>query len=162
MGQVCRCCSSPHKAAIDEALVAGRSGEDISRSFQVSEASVQRHRVSHLSPALIAIKQRREERHGIKLVDRLESVVAKVENLIEIAEADKQPAMMLAAAKEFRSGVELIARLTGELDERPQVVVNLASSPELAQIISLLMSALAPYPDARIAAANVLDVEALS
>lgn len=122
---------------------------------------MQRHRVAHLSPALIAIQQQRERRRGVKLTDRLEAVLLKVENLIELAEADKQPAMMLSAAKEFRSGVELIARLSGELDERPQIVVNLAASPELAAIISLLMSALAPYPDARIAAAQVLDVEAI-
>lgn len=96
----------------------------------------------------------------MKLVDRLDRVVAKVEALIETAEEDGKPSQMLAAAREFRSGVELLARLTGELDERPQMVtVNVLSSPEVAQMLGALMVALAPYPEARIAAAEVLDVE---
>jgi len=156
----CTVCTSPHRAAVDDALVAGRSQQDISSETGIHEASIQRHRVSHLSPALVAIQQRREERRSVKLVDRLDSVVTSVERLVHAAEADGSSAKMLAAAREFRSGVELLARLTGELDERPQAVtINVLSSPEVAAMASSLLSALAPYPEARIAAAQILDVE---
>ena len=94
----------------------------------------------------------------MKLVDRLDSVAAKVETLIESAEEDGNPALMLAAAREFRSGIELIARMTGELDERPQMVtVNVLASAEVTELLRMLMSALEPFPEARIAAAAALD-----
>lgn len=160
MSRRCTVCTSPSRSAIDESLVAGRSQADISSEFGVNEASIQRHRVSHLSPALVAVQARREERRSVKLVDRLDNVVAKVEALIESAEEAGKPAQMLAAAREFRSGVELLARLTGELDEKPTMVFNVMASPEVAEMAAALMLALAPYPEARIAAASVLDNEA--
>lgn len=160
MSRACTVCVSPNRSAIDDALVAGRSQADIASDHSVSEAAIQRHRKAHLSPALVAVQARREERRSVKLVDRLDAVVGKVEALIDSAEEDGKPAQMLAAAREFRSGVELLARLTGELDERPQLVtVNVLSSPEVAQMAASLMVALQPYPDARIAAAAVLDVD---
>jgi len=160
VSRACTICTSPYRAQIDDGLVAGRSQQDIAGEFHVHEASIQRHRVSHLSPALVAVQARREERRSVKLVDRLDRVVTAVEKLVHAAEADGSSAKMLAAAREFRSGVELLARLTGELDERPQIVaVNVMASTEVAQMASALLAALAPYPDARIAAAAVLDVE---
>lgn len=160
MARPCTVCQSPNLVQIDSALVAGRSQEFISAEYGPGEAAIQRHRVSHLSPALVAIVARREERRSVKLVDRLDAVVTSVEHLVHQAEADGSSAQMLAAAREFRSGVELLARLTGELDERPTIqVVNVLSSPEVAAMASALLSALAPYPEARIAAAAVLDVE---
>lgn len=159
MSRSCTICASPALPAIDEALVAGRSGQDIAAAHGVSEAAVHRHRRAHLSPALVAVAARRDERRSVRLVDRLDAVIARVEALVESAEEADNPSMMLAAAREFRSGLELLARLTGELDEKPQLIVNLAASPELAGIIAALMAALAPYPEARIAAAAILDAE---
>ena len=72
---------------------------------------------------------------------------------------------MLAAAREVRAGLELLARLTGELDEKPVTTVNVLASPELAGIITTMLRALEPYPQAKIAAAaalNVIDVESAS
>ena len=158
MARPCTVCASPNLAAVDEALVAGRSQQSIEAEFGVSEYAVQRHRKVHLSPALVAVAARREERRAVKLVDRLDLVVAKVETLIGTAEADGNPTQMLAAAREFRSGIELIARLTGELDERPQLVtVNVLASAEVTDLLRVLMSALEPFPEARIAAAAALD-----
>jgi hypothetical protein len=158
MSRPCSVCQSPAVAKIDEALVAGRSQESISAEYGPGEAAIQRHRKAHLSPALVAVAARREERRSVKLVDRLDAVVAKVEALIESAEEDGNPTQMLAAAREFRSGIELIARLTGELDERPQLVtVNVLASAEVTDLLRMLMSALEPFPEARIAAAAALD-----
>jgi hypothetical protein len=69
---------------------------------------------------------------------------------------------MLAAARELRACWELQAKLTGELTERPTTVVNVLASPEIQNLTVVLLKALAPYPEARIAAADALmaaDVE---
>ena len=60
------------------------------------------------------------------------------------------------APRELRSCLELQARLTGELDERPSMTVNLLASTEIQGLVGLLLSALAPFPEARIAAAGAL------
>lgn len=53
--------------------------------------------------------------------------------------------------------MELLAKLTGELDERPQVnVLNVSASPEWLGIQSSMLEALAPYPEARTAVAGAL------
>lgn len=66
-------------------------------------------------------------------------------------------------AREIRSSLELVARLRGELNDRPQnVTVNVLSTAEFASITARLIEALTPWPEARIAAADVLDVEEIA
>ena len=84
--------------------------------------------------------------------------MGRIRNLIAACEATGSAGPLTAAAREFRSSLELLAKLTGELDERPTTVVNVLSSPEVAGLITALLGALAPFPDARVAAAAVLDV----
>jgi len=51
----------------------------------------------------------------------------------------------------------VIARITGELDERPTVqILNVASNPEWVAIRTALMVALAPHPAAAEAVALAL------
>jgi len=128
----------------------------------LGERAIQRHRVAHLSPAVVSVLAQREERGAVRIVDRLEVLVTKVSALVDQAESSGASGVMLAAAREVRAGLELLARLTGELDEKPVTTVNVLASPEITGIISALLTALAPYPQAKIAAAaalNVIDVE---
>jgi len=94
----------------------------------------------------------------VRIVDRLEALVTKVSALVDQAESTGASGVMLAAAREVRAGLELLARLTGELDEKPVTTINLLSSPEIQNLTVVLLKALAPYPEARIAAAEALDV----
>jgi hypothetical protein len=59
----------------------------------------------------------------------------------------------LGAIREARGNVELLAKLLGELDERPVVNVVLID-PEVRDAI---VRALAPYGEARLAVANALE-----
>jgi hypothetical protein len=53
--------------------------------------------------------------------------------------------------------VELLAKLSGELDERPQVnILNVAASPEWLATQAAMLQALAPFPEARLAVAGAL------
>jgi len=62
-----------------------------------------------------------------------------------------QTAQALNVLKERRGQHELLARLTGVLDSRPQVTVNLMASPEWLAVRGVTLSALMQYPDARAA-----------
>ena len=57
----------------------------------------------------------------------------------------------LAGIGQARACLELLAKLLGELDERPQV--NVVLSAEWISVRAVLLSALAPFPDARAAVA---------
>jgi hypothetical protein len=160
MARSCTVCVHPEKVAIDKAIVAGKSRAEISTTYKVGDSAVKRHReANHVSKALIAVQARREERGAATVLDQINQLVDKVRVFIDRAEASGDDALTLKGIGELRSTLTLLARLTGELDERPTTTINVLASPEVAQLATALMIALAPYPQARIAAAAALDVE---
>jgi hypothetical protein len=163
MPRVCTVCQSPARAEIDAALAKGEAARSISSKTGVGARAIGRHRLTHLSPALTAIAVQREERRVGGLVDRLEAVTAAAERMLFAAETNGQAGQMQGWVREFRACVELMAKLTGQLaPDRPQTVVNILNSPEIQRVTVVLLKALAPFPEARIAAADALmaaDVE---
>jgi hypothetical protein len=153
----CTVCNHPSRSAIEQALVAGRSNAAIAVEFgSLSKDAVRRHRDRHLAPAMKGAMASREGRAGRTAVDRMEDLYARAEALLTAAEQGGKAGLALGALKELRSIVELLARLTGELDERPQVTVNLAASPEWLQVQAVILQALTAHPEARQAVAGAL------
>ena len=62
--------------------------------------------------------------------------------------------LVLRTDRRLQGQLELIAKLLGELDERPQV--NVLLSPEWLMLRAGIVAALAPHPEARRAVAEVL------
>ena len=62
--------------------------------------------------------------------------------------------LVLKTAQQLTGQTQLLAKLLGQLDERPQINVLLA--PEWLQVRSTLLMVLAPYPEARLAVAGAL------
>lgn len=62
--------------------------------------------------------------------------------------------LVLKTAERLQGQTELLAKLMGELDERPQI--NVALSAEWMSVRTVLLEALNPYPDARAAVAQRL------
>ncbi|WP_104177652.1 hypothetical protein [Cryobacterium sp. Y50] len=153
----CKVCQHHDRAEIDRQLVSGLTNTGAVDKWGFSKDSVRRHRQSHLSPALRAAVSRRETAGAVKALDRVEALHGKAMGVLEAAEADGKASLSLAAIRELRGIVELLAKLTGELDERPTVqVLNVTASPEWVQVRGALMQALAPYPDAAQAVAGAL------
>ena len=70
------------------------------------------------------------------------------------AEAAGDLRTALAAIREARGNLELLARLLGELQE--QQVVNILISPQWVTVRAAIVAALAPYPEARLAVSERL------
>jgi O-succinylbenzoate synthase len=151
VGRECSVCASPSREAVDRQLGAGRPAHAIGKEFALGERAVQRHRANHLSAAIAQVMT--QSVGATRIVDRLEALVEKVSRLVDQAEASGSNGIMLAACREVRSGLELLARLSGELDERPTTVVNLLSSPEVQQLFVVMDSSLSPWPEAKLALA---------
>jgi len=60
----------------------------------------------------------------------------------------------LKTAQQLTGQTQLLAKLLGQLDERPQV--NVLMAPEWLQVRAALLMALAPHPEARRAVAAAL------
>ncbi|MBM9466089.1 hypothetical protein [Nakamurella leprariae] len=162
MAPPCATCTHPDLVAIDQALAAGlASGQPSLRQlgdqYGIDRASLARHRKAHLSPALKAQLTKRETAGARKVIDEVRTVLASIRGVLDRAETAQDDRTVLGAAKEMRSTLELLAKITGELDERPTVqVLNVATSPEFLAAQSAMMAALRPYPEAAQAVAAAL------
>jgi hypothetical protein len=128
----------------------------IARSAGVGRDALRRHAASHLPGELAALREAGQKIEHARALDRLEQLFAEGNEVLAAARAEGRHQMSLVAIRELRAVVELIARLTGELDDRPDVVVNIASSAEWLQVQTVIVGALEPYPDARQAVAEAL------
>jgi len=152
VGRACSICARPDRKAIDKDLVGGVSLSVIVKAHRgLATSSLSRHRQRHVSPALAAlVKAESEDDHNLSLVELLAGHLSTVDRLLRTAEAQGSLQTALQAVREARGLIELTARMTGELDERPQtLVVNLASSAEWIETRSVILAALARHPAAR-------------
>jgi hypothetical protein len=89
----------------------------------------------------------------------LSRLLGRVEGLgittvaVETKHADPRE-LVLKTADRLRTQAELLAKLLGDLDDRPQV--NVLMAPEWGAVRAALLEALRPYPEARTAAATRL------
>lgn len=154
----CGGCAHPEREALDAALVSGQTDTAVAERFGLTRDAVGRHRRGHLSPALKAVAAERETAGARTALDRLEALHDRAERVLAAAEAEGKAALSLQAIRELRSTVELIAKLTGELDDRPQVqVLNVTASPEWDALRGVVLTALRPFPDAGRAVALALE-----
>lgn len=154
----CTVCHHDQHEVIDTALASGDSLASVARRFGLSPDAVRRHRIGHLSAALKAVQAERETAGARTALDRLEALHDRAERVLAAAEAEGKASLSLQAIRELRSTVELIARLTGELDDRPQVqVLNVTASPEWDALRGVVLSALRPFPEAGRAVALALE-----
>jgi len=119
---------------------------------------VLRHQKGHLPTLMVRAHDARQVTQADDLLAQARGLQAKAWALLEKAEADGDFKTALLGVREARGCLELLARLLGELDERP--VINLVAAPEWIQIRTAILVALAPYPEARVAVAGALDAGA--
>lgn len=153
----CKVCTHLDQADIDADIAGGMSNTATAAKWGMSKDSVRRHRDSHLSKSLVTVLARRDTAGAVKALDRVEHLYTRASAVLDAAEAEGQAGLQLAALRELRGTVELLAKLTGELDERPQVqVLNVSTSAEWGQLRGVLMAALYPFPEAGRAVALAL------
>lgn len=147
MPRVCTVCEHPSREAIDRALVGDTSNRSLASLYDVSEAAVRRHKANHLPAKLVMAEQAAEIAEADNLLDQVRDLQSRTLAILEAAEASKQHRTALSAIREARSNLELLAKLLGELDDRP--TVNILVSPEWLELRAVIVGALEPYSEAR-------------
>ena len=158
MPRICTVCVHPEHERIDQELLAGASLRNIAERFGTSVTALHRHKGDHLPATLAQARDAQDVAHGTTLLEGVRTLQSRSLQILERAEQAGQLVVALGAIRETRGCIELMAKLVGELDERPQV--NILVAPEWIEVRAVLTRALAPYPEARGAvAAALLEVE---
>ena len=155
MPRVCTVCSHPDRPAIDQSMLNHRPFRAIADTFRVSRQALVRHYDDHLPAALAKAKEAEDVRQAIDHITQFKVVNSVTLAILKEARDRSDHDTALRAIDRVLKQVELQAKLIGELDDRPQV--NILISPEWAELRSVILRALAPYPEARLALAEALD-----
>ena len=156
MPRSCTVCSHPKREEIDRALVGGESAAEISGRYRtVGERAVRRHRSNHLLAKLVMAEKVAEVVEADNLLDQVGDLQRRALAILDKAEAAGELKTALSAIREARGNLELLAKLLGELDERP--VVNLLVSPEWLELRAGIVGALESYPEALSAVVGALE-----
>jgi hypothetical protein len=136
MPRTCAICGRTERNEIDQALLAGEPLRNIAERVSLSVSSLFRHK-SHLSETLKKSRDVAEVSRADSLIHQLKRLTEDARRIQEKAEAAEDYRGALAGVRELTRLVELAARLTGELNERPETkILNLTLDAETARRIS--------------------------
>jgi hypothetical protein len=154
MPRTCTICQHPQRRAIDCALASGASHRELSAKYRVSEDSVTRHANGHLPRILAKAAEAAAVSHADSLLEQVQGLQDRAMGILQTAEEAGDLRMALSAIREARGCLELLAKLSGELQQ--EGAINLIVSPQWVQIRTVLLQALAPHGEARAAVAHAL------
>ncbi len=155
MPRVCTVCRHPDRNAIDTAIVTHVSNRNIAAQHGLTSSGVWRHGKSHLRETLVKATTAAEVVHADSLLDKVKGYIVEAEAMVREARTDDDKRTALQALDRAMSGVTLLAKLSGDLDERPNVNVLLAA-PEWRLVQVAIFEALETFPEARAAVASGL------
>jgi hypothetical protein len=158
MPQNCSVCGHEQRSAIDAALVDGASLRDIAGRFPgLSKSALSRHR-QHIAETIAVAQQALQIDHGGSLIAQVEAIKSEALTILnDVKGTDKKTA--LAALRRLLECVELMAKVQGAISSGTSI--SLTVSPEWARTREIILQALAPFPDARIAVATALQASVL-
>ena len=158
MPRTCTVCTHPQREAIDRALVSGQPVRSLvsryvtKRGRPLGHMALYRHKDEHLPATLVKAHVAAEVAHADALLSQVRELRDRALAILDRAEEDGQLMPALAAIREARGCLELLGKLMGEIDERPQV--NVLVSPEWLTLRAAILAALVPYPEAQAAVAE--------
>jgi hypothetical protein len=155
MPRKCAVCTHSDKEAIDEALVEGVAFPTLVAKYRVSKDSLSRHKANHLPAKLVMATAAAEVAEADSLLSQVRDLQSRAYGILDKAEGAGDLRTALGAIREARGNLELLAKLLGELDERP--VLNLNVSPEWLELRTVIVGALEPHPEARGAVLSALE-----
>jgi hypothetical protein len=155
MPRSCTVCEHLEKDTIDRELVGSASNRSVASLYDVSEAAVRRHKANHLPAKLVMAVKAAEVVEADNLLHQVGDLQRRALAILDKAEETGELRTALSAIREARGNLELLAKLLGELEERP--VVNVLVSPEWLELRAVIVGALEPHPEALRAVVGALE-----
>ena len=158
MPRVCSICVHPKRKEIDKALTErSASNRRIATRYAVTESAIRGHKSNHLKVRMLKAAERREDadiRTAIDVVGQLRAINGASLTILKEARDARDGDLALKAIDRIQKQIELQAKLIGELQQ--EGTTNITISPEWVQIRTVILTALQPHPDARMAVATGL------
>ena len=150
----CTICHHPDREAIDAALVSGETLRDIAQRFAVSRDALYRHK-AHIPTSVAKAHEADEVAEADRLLATVRDLMQSAIGTITQAENGGDLRTKLAAIREARETAKLLLEVNGKLQTAP--TFNLIMAPEWVEVRTVVLQALGPYPDARLAVAGALE-----
>jgi hypothetical protein len=154
MPRVCTICSHDQRLAIDQALITTEPIRKIAERFGTSASALTRHKNEHLPVQLVKAQEAQEAAQAGDLLADVRQLYTRALAILKTSEDAGALAVALGGIREARACLELLAKLQGQLDDRP--VVNVLITPEWQRLRTVIINALADEPSARIKVAAAL------
>lgn len=152
MPRTCTICSHPKRAEIESAIVEGVAYRRIAAQFSISETSLRRHKY-HIADSIKQSREAKEAAQSLDVVGQLKHTNKIALDILKESYDLKAYELTLKAIDRVQKQIELQAKLLGDID---MFHINIYVTPEWLAIRTLIVQALAPYPEARVAVATAL------
>ena len=155
MPRRCSICHHQGLEGINRALVEGIAFPVLVAKYRVSKDALSRHKANHLPATLVKAQEAREVARADDLLDEVRSLQARALTILDRAERVGDLRTALGAIREARGNLELLAKLMGQIDKRPQVLLHL--SQEWLELRATIVEALEGHQEAKEAVLKVLE-----
>lgn len=112
--KTCSICAHPQHTQIDKALVSGHPLRDVAGQFNVSRSALSRHSC-HLPRLLAAAQEAEQVAAAGTVLEQIQALHQRAAGILDSAERAGKLAVALSAIRECRATLELLGRLSGEL-----------------------------------------------
>ena len=112
MTQVCKICSHAQRINIDKEILQGAVLAQLAKKFGVPYHSLYAHSVTHVSTRLARAMERRELQQGFNLMDDIEVLRKRLEEMFTTAQSKGHTGTSLKITSEQRAFIELLAKIS--------------------------------------------------
>ena len=148
MTRKCTVCIHPDRKAIDRALLQGDTLRDIARQHAVSKDALHRHlSEEHITTRIAKAEEAKEIARADTLLNQVRDLQTRAMRILQQAEQAGDLRTACTAIREARGTLELLAKVTGELETGPSISITMA--PEWIQVRTVILQTLEPFPEAR-------------
>jgi len=144
--RICTVCSHPEHEAINQSILGGESNRRIATQFGITESAIRRHK-PHIPQTMAKAQDAAEAAHADDLLWQVKDLQCRALDILKQAENGGDLKTALTAIREARANLELLAKLSGELQENQ--TVNIFVNPEWVNIRGIILQVIAPYPEAK-------------
>ena len=116
MARSCTICQHADRETIDSSLIRGEPLRSIAGRHGLSATALHRHKVAHLPKALAKAQEAQEIVQADSLLEEVEALMARTDTICEESMANGDMRLALSAIREKRGCLELLGKVTGELD----------------------------------------------
>lgn len=153
MAPKCTICIHKDRDKIDEAILVGTSIRNIGVQFGINPNTVQRHK-KHIPPKLAKAKEAKEIVQADSLLSKARTLLNQAETITTAAQESKDYRTALQGIGRIKDVVELLMKVTGELDQKTEINVSL--NIEFNKICQVIFKELEPYPEVRMRIADII------